>query len=112
MLSFIYFLFNPIEKIQTIFIPENLVNIILISGTYAIGHYCWYNSMKNIDLALSSSIQALQPIITSVLAFFILQEQFTVYHLIGLIVITSSILIIFYDKNKVSKRLGSPIVLN
>ena len=98
-----YFTTNPLDQFLLMFKPRNLISILLIAGTYVIGHYFWYSSIKHIDLAMSSSIQAVQPIITSVMATLILQEIFTIFHLVGLIFITGSIFVIFYDKFRISK---------
>ncbi|MCP4762396.1 MAG: DMT family transporter [archaeon] len=110
ILSVFYFSFTPFEKILLIFKPNNLISILLIAGSYFIGHIFWYLSIKNIDLALSSAIQAPQPILTTIYAILILQnEVFTYYHLIGLIIIIISILIIIYDKNKSSNKKSGKI---
>ena len=76
----------------------------LIALSYAVGHYGWYTSIKNIDLALSSAIQAPQPILTSILAVAIALEPIELYHYIGLAIIFVSILIILYDKHRLTKR--------
>ena len=99
LMSF-YFSTNPWSKMELIFNPENFIFIFLISITYLIGHLFWYKSIKNVDLAISSAIQAPQPILTSVLAMIFLSEVLTWYHFVGLIVITSSILLILKNKRK------------
>ena len=101
--STILFLPEPLDNFLLMFKPENMISILSIAGTYVIGHYFWYSSIKHIDLAMSSSIQAVQPIITSVMATLILQEIFSIFHLVGLIFITGSIFVIFYDKFRISK---------
>lgn len=103
VLILIYLMTNPISVYPTLFIilkPENFIFGVMIGIAYLIGHYFWYYSIKNIDIAISSGIQTVQPIITSILAFYILGEIFTIYHLIGLIWITVCILIILVDNRK------------
>lgn len=76
----------------------------LIALTYAVGHLGWYTSITNIDLALSSAIQAPQPILTSIFVFFILHDVIEIYHYVGLAIIFLSILIILWDKQRLAKR--------
>jgi drug/metabolite transporter (DMT)-like permease len=82
----------------------------LIALSYAIGHFGWYTSIKNIDLALSSAIQAPQPILTSIFAYIFLHDTIEIYHYIGLAVIFLSILIILYDKHRLSKRMNNKTI--
>lgn len=98
-----YFTTNPLDQFLLIFKPENIISVLLIAGTYVIGHYFWYSSIKHIDLAMATSIQAIQPILTSIMAALILQEIITIFQLVGLIFITGSIFVIFSDKFRISK---------
>ena len=98
------FSLNPLS-VSLFFNWNNLLFMFLIALSYAVGHFGWYTSIKNIDLALSSAIQAPQPILTSIFAFFILGDTLELYHYIGLAVIFLSILIILYDKQRLSKPL-------
>ncbi|MBN2157425.1 MAG: DMT family transporter [Candidatus Lokiarchaeota archaeon] len=86
---------------------SNLLYMFLIGLSYVIGHYGWYSSIKHIDLALSSAIQAPQPILTSFFAWWILNEPIKFYHYIGLAVIFTSILIILYDKNRLERKINN-----
>ena len=104
ILSIVYFSLNPLSNIALFFNWYNLLFMFLIALTYAVGHYGWYTSIKNIDLALSSAIQAPQPILTSFLAWVFLDETLKLYHYIGLAVIITAILIILYDKQRLAKR--------
>ncbi|MHA1821947.1 MAG: EamA family transporter [Promethearchaeota archaeon] len=104
LLITIYISYKPVSDILIIFKSANLINVMVIAMTYLVAHYCWYLSISNIDLALSSAIQSPQPIITSIFAAIFLREGIKFYQVIGLIIITSSIILILRDKNKVNKR--------
>jgi drug/metabolite transporter (DMT)-like permease len=105
ILLFFYFLIlHPIGDLLLFFDWTNLLFMFLIGLSYVIGHYGWYSSIKNIDLGLSSAIQAPQPILTTFLAWLILGDTIEFYHYIGLTVIFISILLILYDKQRLTKR--------
>lgn len=105
ILCAIYFSFYPSSQLGLFLNLKNIISILLISGSYLIGHYFWYMSISKIELALSSATQAPQPILTSILAGIFLGTHITYYQIIGLIAIVSSILIILYDKNRLAKKL-------
>jgi drug/metabolite transporter (DMT)-like permease len=107
ILTIFTFTTNPLQDVTLFFNWTNLLFMFLIALTYAIGHIGWYISIKNIDLALSSAIQAPQPILTSFFAWWILKEPIEIYHYVGLAVIFLSILIILYDKQRLSKRFNA-----
>ena len=104
VLGIFTFILNPLSDIMLFFNWNNLLFMFLISLSYAVGHYGWYTSIKNIDLALSSAIQAPQPILTSILALIFLGNTLELYHYVGLTVIFLSILVILYDKQRLSKQ--------
>jgi drug/metabolite transporter (DMT)-like permease len=99
-----FIIFNPISDLFLFFDWSNILFMFLIGLSYVIGHYGWYSSIKHIDLALSSAIQAPQPILTSFLAFLILKSTIELYHYIGLVVVFIAILIILYDKHRLEKK--------
>lgn len=96
---------NPWSTWSLLFDWQNLINVIAVGLAYLIGHIFWYNAIKNIDMAIASAIQAPQPIITTTLAAIFLSEVLYVYHVIGLIIIVTSILLILREKKKVKHNL-------
>lgn len=108
ILLLLYFvIFFPLSDLLLFFNWTNILFMFMIGLSYVIGHYGWYLSIKHIDLALSSAIQAPQPILTSILAYWILKDTIEFYHYVGLAVIFLSILLILYDKHRLSKRLNT-----
>jgi drug/metabolite transporter (DMT)-like permease len=110
ILTIFTFTVYPIQDLSLFLDWTNLLFMFLIALTYAIGHIGWYLSIKNIDLALSSAIQAPQPILTSFFAWWILKEPIEIYHYVGLAVIFLSILIILWDKQRLAKRLHAKTI--
>jgi len=93
-----YFIFFPIENISLLFSPINHIFFILMGITYSFDLYCWYKALAYIDVSTASIIIAPSPIITAVFAMIILGETFTIFHLIGTIIITISIIVIINKK--------------
>ncbi|TFG20979.1 MAG: DMT family transporter, partial [Promethearchaeota archaeon] len=104
------FVTNPFSDISLFFNWTNILFMFLIALSYAVGHLGWYMSIKNIDLALSSAIQAPQPILTSFFAWWILNEPVKIYHYVGLSLIFLSILIILFDKQRLSNRMDNKTI--
>ncbi len=68
---------------------------------YGIGLYAWYKMLKFLDVYLTTIIITPQIIVTSLFGVIILGEIFTIYHIIGIILIMGSIVIINQQaKNK------------
>ncbi|MBD3351484.1 MAG: EamA family transporter [Candidatus Lokiarchaeota archaeon] len=100
ILAIVYFgiLANPISTFSILLRPANLINVILIGLAYLMGHLFWYYAIKNTDIALSSAIQAPQPIITAILSTLVQPGGIYGYQVIGISFIVTSILIIIFDK--------------
>jgi len=110
ILCVFYFSLNPISNVTIFFNWTNLLFMFLIALSYAVGHYGWYTSIKHIDLALSSAIQAPQPILTSIFAVAFSIQTLELYHYIGLAVIFLSIFLIIFDKQRLSKRMENKTI--
>jgi len=93
-----YFLFFPLENVRLFYDPINLLYFLAIGLIHGIGLFCWYKTISNIDYSKGTILVAPTPIITAVLAYFFLGEIFTIYHLIGTIIIVMSIIVIVREK--------------
>jgi drug/metabolite transporter (DMT)-like permease len=93
-----YFLFFPLENVRLFYEPINLFYFVAIGLIHGIGLFCWYKTISNIDYSKGTILVAPTPIITAVLAYFFLGEIFTIYHLIGTIIIVMSIIVIVREK--------------
>jgi len=93
-----YFLFFPLENVKLFYDPINLVYFLAIGLMHGIGLVCWYKTISNIDYSKGTILVAPTPIITAVIAYIFLGEIFTIYHLIGTIIIVMSIIVIVREK--------------
>jgi len=95
-----YFIFYPIENIFLIFNPINQVFFILMGIAYSFDLYCWYKALSFIDVSTATILVSPTPILIAVFATIILGEIFTVFHLIGAIIIIISIIVIVQKKSR------------
>lgn len=104
ILIFIYFVIlgNSWDTWLLLADIDNLFNVFAVALAYLMAHIFWYYAIKNIDMAVSSAIQAPQPIMTTTLAAIFLAEEIFIYHIIGLIIIVGSILLILREKKKIT----------
>ncbi len=93
-----YFLFFPIENVKLFYDPINLLYFLAIGAIQGVGLLSWYKMLSYLDFSKATIIVAPTPIITAFFAYFILGEIFTIYHLIGTIIIVFSIVIIVREK--------------
>ncbi|MFX0073308.1 MAG: DMT family transporter [Candidatus Hermodarchaeota archaeon] len=95
-----YFIFYPLTNINLLFDPINLLFFILIGVLYGFDVLFWYKSLENIEMSKVTVIVSPMPILTAFFAFILLGEIFTIYHLIGTLIIIGSIFMIVNQKNQ------------
>jgi len=95
-----YFLFFPFENISLLFVPINQFYYISMGTVYGAGLYCWYKTLSYLDVSKATILFSPTPIITAIFATLFLGELFTIFHLIGLVIIVVSIVIIVKQKEK------------
>ncbi len=102
-----YWIFFPLENIAIFFDPVNYFWFFAMGGAYVCGLYCWYNVLSNLDVSKATIMTSPTPIATALFATLILNEIFTIYHLIGLIIVIPSIIMIVRERDKTdfSKRI-------
>ena len=93
-----YFLFYPLENVRLFYEPINLFYFLAIGLIHGTGLFCLYKTYSYMDYSKATILIAPTPIITAVFAYFFLREIFTVYHLIGTIIIVISIVVIVREK--------------
>jgi drug/metabolite transporter (DMT)-like permease len=92
-----YFIFFPIDyNIWTN--PDNISFFLIMGANYGTGLVCWYKALSYLDVSKASTIIAPTPILTAIFATVILGEIFTVYHMIGMILVIVSIIVIVNQK--------------
>ncbi len=82
------------EQLGMILNPINAFFYIIMGLIYGTNLYCWYKMLKYFDVYLTTIIITPQIIITSLFGVILLGEPFTIYHLIGIIMIIGSIIVI------------------
>jgi len=81
ILIFIYFLFFPISNL----------NLLLL--------FCWYKTLSYLDVSKATMLFSPTPLITAIFATLFLGENFTIFHLIGTIIVVISLIIIINHKS-------------
>ena len=94
MLFSTYFIFYPAGNLALFFDPINLFYFIAMGAVYATGLFCWYTTLSYLDVSKATIIFSPTPIVTAVFATILLGEIFTIFHLIGIIIVIFSIIII------------------
>lgn len=94
-----YFIFFPLD--YRIFLDPDNIRFFLIMGlVYGSGLICWYKTLSYLDVSKASTIFAPTPITTAIFASFILGESFTIFHLLGVILVIISIIVIVNQKTE------------
>lgn len=95
-----YFIFFPLDNIEILLNPYNYLFFIAMGFLYAFDLFFWYKSLAHIEVSKASIIVSPMPILTAFFAYIFLSEIFTIYHLIGSIIIIFSIMIIVREKKE------------
>ncbi|MBD3194093.1 MAG: EamA family transporter [Candidatus Lokiarchaeota archaeon] len=98
-----YFLFFPTTNFKLLFDPANQFFFIFMSINYSIDLFCWYLSLKYLDVSKATIIIAPTPILTAIISTILFGELFTLWHLLGTIIIVISIIIIMWEKGEKTK---------
>ena len=96
----VFFTFFPLEVLKMISNPEFIFWGFAMGATYGTGLYFWYKCMQYIDVNKASILVSPTPIATAIYATFLLGETFTIYHLLGTIIVILSIVMIVLPMNK------------
>ena len=94
----LYFIFFPIENFKLFLEPINLFFFISMGTVYGIGLFSWYKTLSYLDVSKATIVLSPTPIVSALFATFILGEIFTIFHLIGTIIVIISIIIIVKQK--------------
>ena len=82
------------EQISMVLDPVNAFFYIIMGLIYGINLFCWYKMLKFLDVYFTTIIITPQIIVTSIFGVILLGELFTIYHVIGIILIIGSIIVI------------------
>ncbi|MHA2035972.1 MAG: DMT family transporter [Promethearchaeota archaeon] len=98
ILFFTYILFLPLDNLLIVIDPNNFVFFLLMGVDYGVSLFLWYKSLTYIEIGKASVVLSLTPIVSAFFSFIILGEVFTLFHLIGTIIIIISIIFIVKQK--------------
>ncbi len=98
-----YFIIFPIENFYLIFDSINFFFIILMGLAYGLGLFCWYKVLTYLGTSKGTAMTSGTPIITIIFATIILGDIFTIFHLIGTIIVITSVIFIVKPQKKENK---------
>ena len=93
-----YFIFFPLDRINIVFNPNYFIYFILMGLDYSVSLFLWYKTLSYIQIGKAGVINSVTPIITALFAWIILGDIFTIFHLIGMVIIIISIYMIIREK--------------
>ncbi|MGQ4873056.1 MAG: DMT family transporter [Promethearchaeia archaeon] len=102
-----YFLFFPLSNISILLNSEYVLWGIAMGSVYGIGLFFWYKTLQYLEVSKASILVSPTPIITAIYAMLFLGEQFTIFHLLGSIIIIFSIIMIVQVKKE--EKIAMPI---
>ena len=95
-----FLIFSPLD-VSVFFNPYNQFYFVIFGSLYSAGLFCWYKTLSYLEVSNATVVLSPIPIVTAIFATFLLGEIFTIFHLIGsIIVILSIVLIVKPRKNK------------
>ena len=99
-----YFIFFPLDRINIVFNPDYFIYYLLMGLDYSVSLFLWYKTLSYIQIGKAGVINSVTPIITALFAWIILGDVFTIFHLVGMVIIIISIYMIVREK-KLKKNL-------
>jgi len=100
ILFFTYITIFPLSNLLIILDPYNFLFFVLMGLVYGFSLYFWYKTLSYIEIGKAGIINSSTPIISAFFASIILGEIFTIYHLIGMIIVIFSIIMIVRQRKK------------
>jgi drug/metabolite transporter (DMT)-like permease len=95
-----YFIFFPFENIILLVNPLNQAYFISMGVVYGLGLFFWYKTLSYLDVSKATIILSPTPIVTALFATIFLAETFTIFHLLGTLIVIISIIIIVLQKER------------
>ena len=92
-------IFSPLDIVQ-IFNPINAFYYISLGVVYSIGLFFWYSTLSNLKTSIATILVSPTPILTALLSVLILGDTLTIYHILGSIIVISSIIMIVRPSSK------------
>jgi len=92
-----YFSFSPVD-LSVFYNPYNQFFFIIMGTVYGLGLFCWYKTLSYLDVSNATIVLSPTPIATAIFAMLLLGVVFTLFHLIGLVIVIVSIVIIIKQR--------------
>ncbi|MFX1570512.1 MAG: DMT family transporter [Promethearchaeota archaeon] len=93
-----YLIFFPLENLNIVLNPNNFIFFLVMGLDYGFSLYLWYKTLTYLQIGTATVINSLTPFSAAFFSFIILGDVFTIYQLIGIIIIIISIIIIVREK--------------
>jgi len=100
ILTLVYLVIFPKENFLLLLDFDNFLFFILMGLDYGFSLFFWYKTISYIQIGKAGIINSLTPIVSAFFSFIFLGEIFTIFHLIGTIIIIISIFMIVREKGK------------
>lgn len=88
-----FFIFSP-NNLSVFYDPYNWFYFVLMGTVYGFGLFFWYKTLSYLDVSNATIVLSPTPIVTAIFATLLLGDSFTIFHLIGSIIVICSIVII------------------
>lgn len=98
LLFILYIIIFPIENLLLILDFKNFIFFILMGFDYGFSLFLWYKTLTYMGIGKASIINSLTPIASAFFAWIILGVSFTMFHLLGILIIIFSIFIIVREE--------------
>ncbi|MGV9171297.1 MAG: DMT family transporter [Promethearchaeia archaeon] len=95
-----YFLLYPLENVALLFEPLHIFYFIIMGLNYGFGLFCWYKVLAYLGTSKGTAMVSGTPIITVIFSSILLGEKFTIFHLIGMLLVICSVIIIVIQKDR------------
>ncbi|MFX1494872.1 MAG: DMT family transporter [Promethearchaeota archaeon] len=100
ILTLVYLVIFPMENFLLLLDFDNFIFFLLMGLDYGFSLFFWYKTISHIQIGKAGIINSLTPIVSAFFSFIFLGEIFTVFHLIGTIIIIISIFMIVRARSR------------
>jgi drug/metabolite transporter (DMT)-like permease len=94
----IFLIFLPLKFLNVLVNPIFLFWGFSMGLIYSTGLFFWYKTLSYLDVSKASILVSPTPIVTAIFATILLGEIFTVWHLLGMLIVITSIVFIMVQK--------------
>jgi len=100
ILTLVYLVIFPKENFLLLLDFDNFIFFMLMGLDYGFSLFFWYKTISYIQIGKAGIINSLTPIVSAFFSVIFLGKTFTIFHLIGTIIIIISIIMIVREKGK------------